>query len=202
MEHFKNVANFGDRRFQQECVDSALDLAVQMRKLMKDKPLTIEWIGCFLSRWPEMRILKPTVLELALQTIHSSEFRSLSPSNDLQEREDHHYLGMWQCQLYGYSTFSRTANGTRIFTWCIGQRFWMRQGGQCIQTTRSLCPFLLVGSCMRIGSAKLNYRPRLASTYQLFTTTYGFSLLYPLWVGVHFQGTQTSEGVTCNSYEV
>lgn len=63
VDHFKTMANYGYGYTRQECVDIASDYAVELGKRLKAKPLSMKWMNGFLSRWPEMKVLKPRGLE-------------------------------------------------------------------------------------------------------------------------------------------
>ena len=63
VNHVRTMADFGYGYTRQECVDLATDFAVQLGKRESDKPLSMKWMKGFLSRWPEIRVLKPRGLE-------------------------------------------------------------------------------------------------------------------------------------------
>ena len=66
VQHFKNMADLGYGYTQQECIDVASQFAFHLGRRTKDKPLSMMWMKGFLSRWPEMRVIKPNLELLSL----------------------------------------------------------------------------------------------------------------------------------------
>ena len=82
VNHFKRMADLGYGYTQQECVDVATEYAIQLGKRSRDKPLSMRWMEGFLTRWPEMRVVKPRPLEhvrakMASESIVMSYFDDL-----------------------------------------------------------------------------------------------------------------------------
>lgn len=65
VDHLKIMANYGYGYARQEVVDIATDYAVQLGIRDRQHPFTLKWFRGFVSRWPEIRILKPRSLEIA-----------------------------------------------------------------------------------------------------------------------------------------
>ncbi|KAK3100399.1 hypothetical protein FSP39_019286 [Pinctada imbricata] len=57
------MANLGYGYTRQELVNMAWNYAVILEKRTKTNPLTLRWFDGFISRWPELRVLKPRGLE-------------------------------------------------------------------------------------------------------------------------------------------
>ena len=82
VNHVRTMADFGYGYTRQECVDLATDFAVQLGKRESDKPLSMKWMKGFLSRWPEIRVLKPRGLEhvrakMTSEAVVSDYFKNL-----------------------------------------------------------------------------------------------------------------------------
>ena len=52
---------------QQKCVDMTSEFVFKLGKCAKDKPLTMKWLKGYLGRWPEMKVIKPRVLNMLEQ---------------------------------------------------------------------------------------------------------------------------------------
>ena len=63
VNHVKRMANLGYGYTRQEVANMASDYAVILGKRTKTDPLTLRWFDGFISRWPELRVLKPRGLE-------------------------------------------------------------------------------------------------------------------------------------------
>ena len=97
VEHFKTMASFGYGYSRQECVNIASDYAVVLGKRSKDSPLTMKWMRGFLSRWPEIRVLKPRSLEhvrakMASETVVCNYFKNLKCTLETHDLADKPYL--------------------------------------------------------------------------------------------------------------
>lgn len=64
VDHMKIMANYGYGYARQEVVDIATDYAVQLGIRDSQHPFTLKWFHGFVSRWPEIRTLKPRSLEI------------------------------------------------------------------------------------------------------------------------------------------
>ena len=65
VDHLKLMADYGYGYSRQEVVDLASDLAVQLGIRDKHHPFTLNWFRSFVTKWPEIRVLKPRGLEVA-----------------------------------------------------------------------------------------------------------------------------------------
>ena len=97
VDHFKTMASFGYGYSRQECVDIASDYAVVLGKRSKDTPLTMKWMRGFLSRWPEIRVLKPRSLEhvrakMASESVVNGYFQNLKHTLETHELIDKPHL--------------------------------------------------------------------------------------------------------------
>jgi DDE superfamily endonuclease/helix-turn-helix, Psq domain len=63
VSHIKTMAGYGYGYTRQECVNLAMDLAVQLGKRGRQEQLSLKWMRGLLKRWPELRVLKPRGLE-------------------------------------------------------------------------------------------------------------------------------------------
>ncbi|XP_062582670.1 uncharacterized protein LOC134244417 [Saccostrea cucullata] len=64
VEHLKVMAEYGYGYTRQEVVDLASDYAVQNGIRDKQHPFSLKWFRGFVSRWPELKVLKPRSLEI------------------------------------------------------------------------------------------------------------------------------------------
>ena len=64
IEHLNEMAAYGYGYSREEIVDLATEYAVQLGKRPKNQPLTLQWFRKFRGRWPDVKVLKPTVLSL------------------------------------------------------------------------------------------------------------------------------------------
>ncbi|KAL4221864.1 hypothetical protein ACF0H5_020119 [Mactra antiquata] len=64
VEHIKFMSDCGYGYSQSEVVDMATEYAISLEKRDKDHPLTFKWFRGFMSRWPELRVLKARGLEI------------------------------------------------------------------------------------------------------------------------------------------
>ena len=65
VEHLKEMAQLGYGYTRSEVVDLASDFAVSLGKRESGSPLTLRWYQGFMSRWDELRLVKPRALEIA-----------------------------------------------------------------------------------------------------------------------------------------
>lgn len=59
VNHIKSMANLGYGYTRQEDVDIGTRFAENLGKQKHTDPLTLRWFSGFVSRWPELRVLKP-----------------------------------------------------------------------------------------------------------------------------------------------
>lgn len=59
VNHIKSMANLGYGYTRQEDVDIGTRFAENLGKRKHTDPLTLRWFSGFVSRWPELRVLKP-----------------------------------------------------------------------------------------------------------------------------------------------
>ena len=65
VNHLKIMAEYGYGYTRQEVVDIASDYAVKNGGRDKQHPFSLKWFRRFVSRWPELKVLKPRSLEIA-----------------------------------------------------------------------------------------------------------------------------------------
>lgn len=63
VNHIKSMANLGYGYTRQEVVDIGSRFAENLGKRKHRDPLTLRWFAGFVSRWPELRVIKPRSLE-------------------------------------------------------------------------------------------------------------------------------------------
>ena len=63
-EHLKFMSLCGYGYSRAEVVDMATEYAVCLGKRDKEHPLSLKWFRGFMSRWPELKVLKPRGLQL------------------------------------------------------------------------------------------------------------------------------------------
>ena len=61
-DHLKELAEVGYGYTRAEVVNLATDYAIHLQKRTTDRPLTLSWFYNFLSRWPELKVTKPSSL--------------------------------------------------------------------------------------------------------------------------------------------
>ena len=64
VEHLKFMSLCGYRYSRSEVVDMASEFDFCLQKRDRDHPLSVQWYISFMSRWPELKILKPRGLEI------------------------------------------------------------------------------------------------------------------------------------------
>ena len=64
VQHIKFMSECGYGYSRTEVVDMATSYAISLDKRDKDHPLTLKWFRGFMSRWPELRVLKARGLEM------------------------------------------------------------------------------------------------------------------------------------------
>ena len=64
VDHLKFMSACGYGYSRAEVVDMATEYAVCLGKRDKEHPLTFRWYNGFMSRWPELKVLKPRGLEI------------------------------------------------------------------------------------------------------------------------------------------
>ena len=64
VRHLKEMASLGYGYTRTEVVDIATDYAVISGKRERNNPFTLRWYEGFMSRWPELKLVKPRALEL------------------------------------------------------------------------------------------------------------------------------------------
>ena len=63
-QHIKFMSECDYGYSRTEVVDMAISYAISIGKKDKDHPLTLKWSHGFMSRWPELRVLKARGLEM------------------------------------------------------------------------------------------------------------------------------------------
>ena len=64
VEHLKMMSACGYAYSRSEVVDMATEYAICLGKRDQEHPLTVHWYTRFMSRWPELKILKPRGLDM------------------------------------------------------------------------------------------------------------------------------------------
>ena len=79
VEHLKFMALCGYGYSRSEVVNMASEYAICLKKRTTDHPLSFQWYTSFMSRWPELKVLKPCGLQI--QRAKATTMSCVSSSN-------------------------------------------------------------------------------------------------------------------------
>jgi len=138
VQHIKFMSECGYGYSRTEVVDMATSYAISIDKRDKNHPLTLKWFRGFMSRWPELRVLKALGLEMqpakatTVQCVQSyyRELAAILTKFDLVDRPE----GIYNVDEKGLSTRHKppsvvtsedvkpqaVTSGTRTLTTVIG----------------------------------------------------------------------------------
>ena len=87
VDHIKFMSQCGYRYSRSEVVDIASEYAVSLCKRDSQHPLSLTWYHSFMSRWPELKLMKPFGLELhRAKTRYYQELGSILDKYSLKDR--------------------------------------------------------------------------------------------------------------------
>ncbi|XP_062606965.1 uncharacterized protein LOC134268744, partial [Saccostrea cucullata] len=97
VDRIKEMAQFGYGYTRREVVDLANDFIRSLGKRDRDNPLTLRWYHGFMTRWEELRLVKPMAMEIQRvkagnKTTVNSYFRELQEVKQKNNLEDKPHL--------------------------------------------------------------------------------------------------------------